>query len=182
MARHALAQAARRVARGPAGALWAGAGVAGDLRGAGRSGTSYAVGWRRAEPRLRDFHRARPRPSEPKAVWLYPLREEPRREMGAFPALELQDEASWAERGFSRSDLPDGRLRRLLLEMGGAWETGLGRTLPEIFPGRAQQAAACHVLHNPRVTHEHILQPQREAPVERSGLERTCCWCRTRDC
>ena len=105
--------------------------------------------------------------------WQERLAAEPARELGSWPRLELPDEASFAEREFGRSDLPDGRLRRRLLQMGAAWEQAPGQRLPMVFPDAAGQRGAYRFLHNRNVTLEDILQPHREALAERSALHRT---------
>ena len=181
LASHALGQAARRLA-----ADWKKEHAVRPLLletcvGGGRSGTSYrAAGWQCAGET-----RGRPPgggpPTDAKSVWLLPLAEdwqamlaaEPARELGSWPRLELPDEASFAEREFGRSDLPDGRLRRRLLQMGAAWEQAPGQRLPMVFPDAAGQRAAYRFLHNRNVTLEDILQPHREAMAERSALHRT---------
>ena len=119
--------------------------------------------------------------AEPKRVWLrgleadweQTLRRTPARAPGSFPALALDDEASWARREFVRSDLADGRLRQRLERLGASWERHPGQPLPAIFPGSAEQQAAYRFLHNSRVCSEDILQPHREALVERCRLEST---------
>ena len=117
----------------------------------------------------------------PKSVWLRGLRDDwrerlralPTREPGSFPALELEAEAGWSEREFARSDLPDGRLRARLARMGKAWEQCPGQPLTAIFPGRAEQQAAYRFLHNGKVAGADILQPHREALLERCRLHGT---------
>ena len=113
--------------------------------------------------------------AEPKGVWLRGLsagwearlRRPPARAPGSFPALELSDEASWSRCEFGRSDLVDGRLRRRLERLGAAWERHPGAPLPAVFPGSAEQQAAYRFLHNKQVAADDILQPHREALVER---------------
>lgn len=117
----------------------------------------------------------------PKGVWLRGLssdwesvlRRSPSRSPGAFPALAADDGAGWSRREFRRSDLADGRLRRRLERMGAAWERHPGQPLPAIFPGGAEQQAAYRFLHNTRVSSEDVLQPHREALVERCRQETT---------
>ncbi len=105
--------------------------------------------------------------------WRTTLLEPPDRPLGRFPALELPEAASWAEREFQRSDLPDGRLRERLVRMGRNWERQGGRPLPSIFPHPAEQRAAYRFLHNDKVTGADILQPHREALLERIRQEST---------
>ena len=142
---------------------------------ASRPATSYrAAGWR-------CVGRTAGRPpgssvaTEPKKVllrglesgWEETLRRAPARSPGSYPALALADDASWARREFGRSDLADGRLRRRLERLGAGWEEHPGQPLPAVFPGSAEQQAAYRFLHNRKVSDEDILQPHREALVER---------------
>ena len=146
---------------------------------ASRPGTCYrAAGWKCVGITRGKPPGAGP-PVEPKSVWLRglkdgweeALRAEPARELGAFPELELAQGVDWSEREFARSDLPDGRLRRRLLRIGAAWERQPGDPLTAIFPGRAAQQAAYRFLHNGHVRAEDILQPHREALLERCQQE-----------
>ena len=57
--------------------------------------------------------------------------------------------------------------------MGAAWEGHPGEPLPAVFPGGAEQQAAYRFLHNKKVGVEDILQPHREALVERCRQEPT---------
>ena len=148
---------------------------------ASRPATSYrAAGWA-CVGRTAGRPPGSPVAAEPKCVWLRgleagweeTLRRAPSRAPGVFPALTLDDEASWARREFARSDLADGRLRRRLERLGAAWERHPGQPLPAIFPGSAEQQAAYRFLHNKQVSGEDILQPHREALVERCGQEST---------
>ncbi len=141
-----------------------------------RPGTSYqAAGWQ-------CVGRTQGRPPgalgaevAPKAVWLQgladdwreTLRQPPERSLGRFPALELGDEAHWSQRELLRSDLPDGRLRERLQGMGQAWERHPGAPLSAIFPQPSEHRAARRFLHNDKVTAADILQPHREALLER---------------
>ena len=145
-----------------------------------RAGTSYrAAGWK-----LVGKTAGRPpgadRAGTPKKVWLLGLashwrerlRAVPPARLGAFPALRLAEDADWSEREFARSSLPDGRLRRRLAAMGAAWERHPGEPLPAVFAHRAAQSGAYRFLHNEAVTHEDVLQPHREALLERCQLHR----------
>ena len=98
---------------------------------------------------------------------------EPERTLGGSPGLDLPVDADFAEREFGRSDLPDGRLRRRLITLGRAWLRCAGQPLTAIVPRPAAQRAAYRLLHNPRVQPADILQPHREALVERSRLHST---------
>ena len=148
---------------------------------ASRPATSYqAAGWA-CVGRTAGWPPGSKAAAEPKSVWLRgleagweeTLRRPPARAPGSFPALAVDDEASWARREFQRSDLADGRLRQRLERLGAAWERHPGQPLPAIFPGSAEQQAAYRFLHNNKVGGEDILQPHREALVERCRLEST---------
>ncbi len=99
--------------------------------------------------------------------WKAALQAQPRRVLGRFPPLELDEDAPWSRREFERSDLPDRRLRERLLTMGEAWEHKPGQCLPDLFPSGALQQGAYRFLHNGRVSIEDVLQPHREALAER---------------
>ena len=146
---------------------------------ASRRATSYrAAGWK-------CVGRTAGRPpgsvsaTEPKNVlllglaegWAETLRCAPARSPGSFPGLAPGDDAVWSRREFGRSDLADGRLRRRLERLGSAWEGHPGQPLPAVFPGGAEQQAAYRFLHNKKVGVEDILQPHREALVERCRQE-----------
>ena len=147
------------------------------------AGTCYrAAGWQQAAGTTGGAPPGAGRAREPKRVFLRPLaadwrtrlrREPPRRALGSFPQPELAAQASWAEREFARSDLPDGRLRRRLQVLGAGWENACGKPLTDVFPDSAGQVAAYRFLRNPRVSVEDILQPHREALAERSRLHAT---------
>ena len=148
---------------------------------ASRPATSYqAAGWA-CVGRTAGWPPGSKAAAEPKSVWLRgleagweeTLRRPPARAPGSFPALAVDDEASWARREFQRSDLADGRLRQRLERLGAAWERHPGQPLPAVFPGSAEQQAAYRFLHNNKVGGEDILQPHREALVERCRLEST---------
>ena len=116
-----------------------------------------------------------------KAVWLLGLApdwqrklcQQPQPKLGQYPELVLEEEATWACREFLRSDLPDGRLRARLEQMGQSWERHPGEDLPAIFPHPAELRAATRLLHNGRVRSTDILQPHREALLERVQVEST---------
>ena len=140
----------------------------------GQSGLSYqAAGWTCC-PGLTSGRRSGVR----RAVWLKPLAlgwrerlcQEPERPLGWSDPLPC--EGDWAAREYGRSPHTDGRVRRRLVEMGVAWQDHLGQSLPEIFPGRAEQQAAYRLLSNPGVGVEHILASHFEATVERCRAER----------
>ena len=126
-----------------------------------RPGTSYqAAGWQCVgHTRGRPPGTARGAAVEPKAVWLRGLQEEWQsqlcqpleRQLGQYPELVLADEASWAQ----------------LEQVGQSWERQAGEDLPAIFPHPTARRAATRLLHNERVSAEDILQPHREALLER---------------
>ncbi len=148
-----------------------------------RRGTSYqAAGWQCVgHTRGRPPGTARGVAVEPKAVWLRGLQEDwhsqlcqpLERQLGQYPELVLDEEASWARREFLRSDLSDGRLRARLEQMGQSWERQAGEDLPAIFPQPTARRAATRLLHNEKVSAEDILQPHREALLERVQEEST---------
>ena len=146
-----------------------------------RPGTSYkAAGWQ-------CVGQTQGRPPgagaalEPKAVWLLGLEanwqqqlcRKPEQKLGQYPELVLDAEANWARREFLRSDLPDGRLRARLERMGQSWERHPGEGQPAIFPHQADLRAATRLLHNDKVQDRDILQPHREALLERVQVEST---------
>ena len=157
------------------------AGAGGDVRGGVAARDELSGGGLGVRGPDRGAAAGRGGRGEPKRVWLrgleadweQTLRRTPARAPGSFPALALDDEASWARREFVRSDLADGRLRQRLERLGASWERHPGQPLPAIFPGSAEQQAAYRFLHNSRVCSEDILQPHREALVERCRLEST---------
>ena len=57
--------------------------------------------------------------------------------------------------------------------MGQSWERHAGEDLPAIFPQPTARRAATRLLHNERVSAEDILQPHREALLERVQEEST---------
>ena len=139
------------------------------------SGLSYrAAGWRCC-PKRSSGRRSGVR----RAVWLKPLvadwREvlccEPKRVLG-WSGARLYCTGGWAAREYGRSPHPDGQVRRRIAQMGAAWVDRLGESLPSIFPGRAEQTAAYHLLSNDAVTMDHILGSHFEQTVERCRAER----------
>ena len=181
LASHVLGQAARRLA-----ADWEQAhGVRPVLLETcveeSRPGTSYkAAGWQ-CVGRTAGQPPGAAVAGQPKSVWVRgleagweaTLRCPPPREAGRFPDWELDGQASWARREFARSELADGRLRARLERLGAAWERHPGAPLTAIFPGAAEQQAAYRFLHNGKVACEDILQPHREALLERLRQEST---------
>ncbi len=146
-----------------------------------RPGTSYkAAGWQCVGPT-----QGRPPGAgeavETKAVWLLgldanwqqKLGRKPEQKLGQYPELVLNEEANWARREYLRSDLPDGRLRQRLERMGQSWERHPGEDLPAIFPHQGDLRAATRLLHNDKVQDRDILQPHREALLERVQVEST---------
>ena len=183
LASHALARATRRLAADWSRQHGARPLLAETCVGPRYAGTCYrAAGWQAAAGETGGAPPGARRAREPKRVFLRPLaahwrerlrREPPRRALGSFPEPALDAQASWAEREFARSDLPDGRLRRRLQALGAGWENACGKPLTDVFPDRAGQVAAYRFLRNPRVSVEDILQPHREALAERARLHST---------
>ena len=110
-------------------------------------------------------------------------------ELGCWPLPPAS--ASFAEREFGRSDLPDGRLRRRLLGLATAWQQLPGLDLPTLFPGEAERGAAYRFLHNSKAAPADILQPHREVLAERCRQQATVLlvqdtttlnWTRLKDC
>ena len=144
-----------------------------------RRGTCYrAAGWKCCAERTSGCPPGR-RAVAPKSVWIKPLtagwREalcrEPAPRLGTTPEPYRVKGADWADFEYGRSAHPDGRLRKRLLAMGRAWENAPGASLPVIFPAEAEQKAAYRLLSNDRIKMDDILQPHREATVERCRLE-----------
>ena len=145
-----------------------------SFTGPGHSGPGYrAAGW----IRCRDETSGR-RSGERLAVWAKPLEEgwrerlcrEPRRVLGRAPPLWCEGE--WEDREYARGSHPDGRARRRIAAMGGAWLERPGEELPKIFPGKAEQQAAYRLLSSERVAMEHVLDSRFEATAERCRLEK----------
>ena len=145
---------------------------------ASRPATSYrAAGWV-CVGRTAGLPPGSASPVEPKGVWLRglasgwaeTLRRPAVRAPGSYPALGAEDASCWARFEFGRSDLADGHRSRLE-RLGAAWERHPGAPLPAVFPGSAEQQAAYRFLHNKQVDGDDILQPHREALVERCRQE-----------
>lgn len=69
--------------------------------------------------------------------------------------------------------MPDERQPRRLVEPGDGWERAPGMPLTVVFPRRSEQVAAHRCLENERVSGEEVLQPHREALLERCRDEGT---------
>ena len=145
-----------------------------SFTGPQQSGLSYrAAGWKCC-PLLTSARRSGVR----RAVWLRPLAEgwrqalcrEKQRSLGWSGSMYCT--GGWADREYGRSTHPDGRVRRRIAAMGGAWIRHPGKHLPAIFPGRAQQMAAYRLMSNGAVRMEHILESHVEQTVERCAAER----------
>jgi len=145
-----------------------------SFTGPQQSGLSYrAAGWKCC-PQLTSGRRSGVR----RAVWLRPLAEgwrdalcqEKQRSLGWSGSMYCT--GGWAAREYGRSTHPDGRVRRRIAGMGGAWIRHPGKHLPAIFPGRAEQTAAYRLLSNGAVRMEHILESHFEQTVERCAAER----------
>ena len=182
LASHVLGQAARRLQRDWQRAAGVEAVLVTTCVERGQRGTCYrAAGWKRVaggtaqrQGSAREREAWRKWEEQRKRWWFKELRtdwqaelcREPASRLGRWPALAgVADSAGEFE--FGRSDLADGRLRRRLRRMGDAWLRGAGVPIPEMFPGRAQQKAAYRFLHNGKVGMESILEPHREALLER---------------
>ncbi len=132
-----------------------------------------AAGWRRC-PELTSGRRSGVR----RAVWLKPLSEGWREVLSRGPERvpgwsgSLYSDGGWSEREYGRSTHPDGRVRRRIARTVAAWTRRLGESLPAIFPGQAEQAAAYRLLSNKAVTMEHIPASHFEQTVERCRAER----------
>ena len=138
-----------------------------------QSGLSYrAAGWKCC-PLLTSARRSGVRRAvrlRPLAEgWRQALRQEPQRSPGWSGSMHCT--GGWADREYGRSPHPDGRVRRRIARMGGAWIRHPGQHLPAIFPGRAEQMAAYRLLSNDAVTMEHILESHVEQTVERCAAE-----------
>ncbi len=182
LASRALRLATARVADDWAAACGERPVLAQSFTGPEMSGLSYrAAGWRCC-PELTSGRRS----GVCRAVWLRPLaqgwrevlRRGPERVLGWSGSL--CSEGGWAEREYGRSPHPDGRVRRRIAQMGAAWARRLGEHLPSIFPGRAEQAAACRLLSSGAVTMEHVLESHFERRWSGAAPSGWCLPCRTR--
>ncbi len=174
LASRALRLATARVAADRAAACGVRPVLAQTFTGPGTSGTGCrAAGWRCC-PEPTSGRRSGVR----RAVWLRPLsegwREVLRRgpERGPGWSGSMHDGGGRAERECGRSPHPDGRVRRRIAAMGAAWTRRPGESLPAIFPGRAERAAACRLPSNGAVTMEHVPESHFERTVERCRAER----------
>ena len=174
-----LASQVLRLATGRIGEDWAAAYgerpvLVQSFTGPGQSGLSYrAAGWKRCAKRTSGR-----RSGVRHAVWLKPLVAgwqpvlcgEPARVPGWSGSI--YGSGGWAAREYGRSPHPDRPVRRRIAQMGAAWVDRLGEHLPSIFPGRAEQTAACRLLSNDAVTMDHILDSHFEQTMERCRAER----------
>ncbi len=89
---------------------------------------------------------------------------------GHAGAYDGQD-VDWAQREYGRTRHTDGRVRRLIVDMGRAWSQTLGEEIPVMFPEMAEQKAAYRLMSNPRISMDHIMEPHDEATVDRCREE-----------
>ena len=182
---HGLASAALRLAAGCVAEHWreryrVRPVMAYTYIGPGHDGYCYrAAGWRRCAGRTAGQPPGRTAAGQRRRVWLLPLdgkwREtlcrEPERPLAPPVALHADERADWAQREYSRSTHPDGRVRNRIVAMGRKWQHSPGAGLSAVFPDRAGKKAAYRLLSNEKVTMEHILEPHRAALVERCRQE-----------
>ena len=146
-----------------------------------RAGTSYrAAGWK-----LVGKTAGRPpgadRAGTPKKVWLLGLASHWRGALARRPrprGWARSRPCGWPTTriGPSASSpgpaCPTGACAGAWRPWGAAWERHPGEPLPAVFAHRAAQSGAYRFLHNEAVTHEDVLQPHREALLERCQLHR----------
>jgi hypothetical protein len=114
-----------------------------------------------------------------KAIYLLPLRKDWDEILWELPErrLRLPAEAAdaegrpgwnWAKHEFGRADLPDGRLRKRLVDVADAFFKHPIDPIPVAFQGDAVQTqAAYRFFHNPQVTLETLLHSHYEATAGR---------------
>lgn len=146
----------------------------------GHGGASYeAAGWSRCAELSSGQARRDAPPGEKKAVWMMPLRDDWKRRLRERArhaikkpkTVHLSDDAHWARREYARSSHPDGRVRERIARMGEAWVEHLGKSIPTLFPERAERKAAYRLLSNRKVSMEHILEPHQASVAERCARE-----------
>ncbi len=146
-----------------------------------REGTGYrAAGWDMCDGKTSGKPPGTREPVERKTVWTKELCkgasemlcEEGRRKMGTIPSPFYAEDTDWARMEYGRSTHPDGRVRELVIRMGRAWERRPGAPLPHIFPGKNEQRSAYRLLSNGNVEEDDVMEPHREALVERMRVER----------
>ncbi len=89
---------------------------------------------------------------------------------GHAGAYDGQD-VDWAQREYGRTRHTDGRVRRLIVDMGRAWSQTRGEEIPVMFPEMAEQKAAYRLMSNPRISMDYIMEPHDEATVDRCREE-----------
>ena len=133
--------------------------------GPGHDGCCHrAASWRRCAGRTAGQPPGRATEGPRRRVWLLPLDgkwrgtlcREPERPLAPPVALHADERADWAQREYSRSTHPDGRVRDRIVAMGRKWQHSPGAGLPAVFPDRAGKKAAYRPLSNERVTMDHI--------------------------
>ena len=144
------------------------------------SGTCYrAAGWSRCSGNTSGCPPGGRR-TAPKAVWTHPLSHTWQEELRAEPGSPLPmwsaprhwaEHEDWADREYGARALGDSRLRRRLIDMGRAWASRPGLSLPRIFPAPALRKGAYRLLSNPRVTEDHVLDAHIQSTVDRCRLE-----------
>lgn len=141
-----------------------------------REGTSYrAAGWEMCDEKTSGCPPGGRRVVESKTVWtkqlcegaVEQLCEQGRRVIGTIPSPFYGKDTDWAQMEYGRSTHCDGRVRGLVVRMGRGWEKRPGESLPAIFPGRNEQRAAYRLLSSGNVDEQDIIEPHKEALVER---------------
>ncbi len=175
LASHALSLAAERVARDWEGRYGELPVLLYSYVGPEREGTSYrAAGWELCAGLTSGAPPGRREPGPRRSVWMKPLAADWREALGREPSRAIGwapgscgAEDDWAEREYGRSSCSDSRLRARMVAMGRAWAERPGASVPELFPGEADQKAAYRFLSNPHVAMDNILEPHREAMADR---------------
>ena len=91
--------------------------------------------------------------------------------IGGYAGAYDGQDVDWAQREYGRTRHTDGRVRRLIVDMGRAWSQTLGEEIPIIFPEPAEKKAAYRLMSNPRISMDHIMEPHYEATVDRCREE-----------
>ena len=150
------------------------------------SGSSYAaanwekVGQTKGRGR-QDTHRKQP--VDPKAIWMYPLKENFRQLLNTAPSAppavipELKvrrPAADWAEEEFGAAQLPDERLNKRLLSLARTFYGYPQAGVAQACQGnRAATKAAYRFFEHPEVSMHEILKPHYEAASQRCAPEVT---------
>lgn len=121
----------------------------------------------------------RERPSNPKQIWMYPLKQNFRRilKAGDQPEVVVKTRlpaADWAEEEFASADLKDQRLNKRLLSLARAFYGQPEANVARACQGdRAATKAAYRFFEHPEVTMDQILKPHYEATFHRCRQEVT---------